>query len=83
MHPRSFRKPHDDEIELSTVGVGSYLGLPDDQTDFQVYSAVKHLVLHSGINVLDTAPNYRCLKAERAIGAALRVLTQKYGVQRD
>jgi aryl-alcohol dehydrogenase-like predicted oxidoreductase len=33
--------------------------------------------------VLDTAINYRCQKAERSIGAALKTLTRKYGQQRD
>lgn len=51
------------------------MGVTDDLTDFDVYNAVKNLVLHGGINVIDTAINYRCQKAERAIGAALRVLS--------
>lgn len=41
------------------------------------------MVLYGGVNVVDTAINYRCQKAERAVGAALRVLVQKYGIERE
>ena len=68
---------------LSTVGLGTYLGLPDDVTDFDVYNAAKLLVLSGGTNVIDTAINYRCQKAERTIGAALRTLVEKHAIGRD
>jgi len=57
---RNFRKPFHIPLELSTVGLGSYLGAPDDSTDFDLYNAAKLLVLSGGVNVLDTAINYRC-----------------------
>lgn len=68
---------------MSTVGLGTYLGLPDDITDFDVYNAVKLLVQSGGVNVLDTAINYRCQKAERAVGAAVKTLIEKHGISRD
>ena len=83
---RNFRKPileefnYNSPLNLSTVGLGTYLGLPDDITDFDVYNAVKLLVLSGGVNVIDTAINYRCQKAERSIGAALNTLFNKYGI---
>jgi hypothetical protein len=40
--------------------MGTYIGPPDDITDFDVYNATKLLVLSGGVNVLDTAINYRC-----------------------
>jgi len=55
-----FRKPVHNPLWLSTVGMGSYLGPPDDKTDFQVYNATKILVEYAGVNVIDTAINYRC-----------------------
>jgi aryl-alcohol dehydrogenase-like predicted oxidoreductase len=70
-------------LELSSIGIGSYLGAPDDQTDFDLYNAIKLMVLSGGINVLDTAINYRCQKSERTIGAVLKTLNRKYGIQRD
>jgi aryl-alcohol dehydrogenase-like predicted oxidoreductase len=63
--------------------MGTYIGPPDDITDFDVYNATKLLVLSGGVNVLDTAINYRCQKAERSIGAALKTLISKHGVNRD
>lgn len=77
---RHFRKPFHIPLELSTVGLGTYIGAPDDQTDFDVYNAVKLMVMSGGVNVIDTAINYRCQKAERTIGAALKTLNRKYGV---
>ena len=64
---RNFRKPIlktnqklEDMLQLSTVGLGTYLGNPDDADDFDVYNAVKLLVASGGVNHLDTAINYRC-----------------------
>lgn len=80
---RHFRKPFHIPLELSSIGLGTYLGFPDDNTDFDVYNALKALALSGGVNVIDTAINYRCQKAERTIGAALKTLTRKYACQRD
>lgn len=57
-------------LTLSNVGMGTYLGEPDSQTDVAVVSAVKQSVA-AGINVIDTAINYRAQKAERAVGKAI------------
>eukprot|EP00347_Sterkiella_histriomuscorum_P012288 403369164 len=80
---RNFRKPQHVPLELSTVGLGSYLGAPDDLTDFDLYNAAKLLMLSGGVNVLDTAINYRCQKSERTFGAALKTVIRKYGLKRD
>ena len=45
---------------MSTVGLGTYLGAPTDEHDFDVYNAAKTLILSGGVNVFDTAINYRC-----------------------
>jgi len=71
---RNFRRPMHVPLELSSVGLGTYLGPPDDATDFEVYNALKLLALSGGVNVVDTAINYRCQKAERTVGAALKTL---------
>ena len=47
-------------MQLSSVGLGTYLGAPDDATDFDVYNATKLLLSSGGMNVVDTAINYRC-----------------------
>jgi aryl-alcohol dehydrogenase-like predicted oxidoreductase len=56
---------------VSSIGVGTYLGEPTDAADEAYREAVREAV-ESGINVVDTAINYRCQRSERAVGAALR-----------
>ena len=68
------KNPSDAHLSLSTVGVGTYLGKPDDEDDFDMYIALKYLLKSSTVNVIDTAINYRCQKSERTIGAVLRNL---------
>ena len=41
------------------------------------------MTLSGGINLIDTAINYRCQKAERTVGAVLKTLIHKYGINRD
>lgn len=69
-------------LTLSNVGMGTYLGSPDSQTDLLVIDAVKKSVL-AGINVIDTAINYRAQKAERAVGVALSDLIRDGKIERD
>jgi len=40
-------------------------------------------VLSGGVNHIDTAINYRYMKAERTIGAALRYLLANSGIKRN
>ena len=62
-------------LTLSNVGMGTYLGAPDDATDAAVEGAVAESV-RRGVNVLDTAINYRSQKAERALGRAVSGLVE-------
>jgi aryl-alcohol dehydrogenase-like predicted oxidoreductase len=55
---------------LSSIGVGTYLGEADEETD-QRYTAAVVRAVELGANVLDTAANYRFQRSERSIGAAL------------
>ena len=70
------------ELWLSSLGLGTYLGEPDDAAD-AAYTEAILLALRSGINVLDTAINYRHQRSERNIGAALTQLIATGDVQRD
>jgi len=74
-----FRKQQD--LWLSSIGVGTYLGDADDETDARYAESVATAV-ESGANVIDTAANYRFQRSERSIGAALRELTAR-GLARD
>jgi aryl-alcohol dehydrogenase-like predicted oxidoreductase len=74
-----FRQAQD--LWMSSIGVGTYLGQPDEQTDRRYTEAVVRAV-ELGINVIDTAANYRFQRSERSIGAALTEL-QGRGFTRD
>ncbi len=69
-------------LTLSNVGVGTYLGNHDEQTDVLVKEAVKKSIL-SGINVIDTAINYRAQKAERSVGKAISELVSEGKIERQ
>jgi len=69
-------------LSLSNVGIGTYLGDADSRTDQLVTNAVKQSIL-SGVNVVDTAINYRAQKAERSVGKALLELIQEQKISRD
>jgi aryl-alcohol dehydrogenase-like predicted oxidoreductase len=61
---------------LSSVGMGTYLGQPDQRTD-EAYTAAVVAAAESGINVFDSAINYRFQRSERSIGRALEQLAAK------
>ena len=67
---------------LSNVGIGTYLGDADSKTDELVKNAVKQSI-QSGINIIDTAINYRSQKAERSVGKAISELIQDGVISRD
>ena len=67
---------------LSNVGMGTYLGNPDDVTDRLVIDAIK-MSINSGINVIDTAINYRSQKAERSVGKAISELIDENKINRN
>jgi len=69
-------------LTLSNVGMGTYLGNPDDETDKLVIAAVKKSIL-AGINVIDTAINYRSQKAERSVGKAVSELIEEKKINRN
>lgn len=61
---------------LSSLGIGTYLGQPDEKTD-AAYTAAVVGAVESGINVIDSAINYRFQRSERSIGVALQQLAAK------
>jgi aryl-alcohol dehydrogenase-like predicted oxidoreductase len=65
----------------SSIGVGTYLGEPDEATDDR-YTAAVVAAVEGGINLVDTAINYRFQRSERSIGAALKRLVS-HGLSRD
>ena len=71
-----------ENLTLSNVGIGTYLGNPDTATDDLVTNAVKKSI-DAGINVIDTAINYRSQKAERSVGKAIKESIDDGKISRD
>ena len=69
-------------VSVSSIGLGTYLGNEDGATD-RGYESCAAYALSVGINVLDSAINYRGQKSERAIGRALADSIKKGIVARD
>ena len=70
------------ELTLSSIGIGTYLGEADDAAD-RAYTAAVSEALRSGVNVVDTAINYRHQRSERNIGAALAEVIGAGQLRRD
>ena len=67
---------------MSSIGLGTYLGNADAATDENYRKAIVRSV-EKGVNVFDTAINYRFQRSERSIGQALRDLTESGRAARD
>src|SRR5215475_5898123 len=70
------------DLQLSSIGIGTYLGEADEETDRRYTEAVVRAA-QLGANVIDTAANYRFQRSERSIGAALQTLASEHGIERD
>ncbi len=66
---RTYFRAFDDAV-VSSIGVGTYLGDATDEADEDYRDAIR-LALESGVNVVDTAINYRNQRSERVVGAAI------------
>ena len=75
-----FRKQQ--QLCMSTIGLGTYLGHWDERTDRMYQEAVKRAI-DLGSNVFDSAINYRFQRSERAIGAALKQVFDAGKAARD
>lgn len=82
LHAEDFYRPLADVLNVSSIGFGTYLGDCDDRTDAD-YAAAAELAVTSGINLLDSAINYRCQRSERALATALRRLLASRAAARD
>jgi aryl-alcohol dehydrogenase-like predicted oxidoreductase len=70
------------DLYLSSIGIGTYLGEPDDATD-AAYGEALVAAVALGTNVIDTAINYRAQRSERVVGMALAALLAAGELQRD
>lgn len=62
-------------LSLSSVGIGTYLGAADDARDAG-YAAAIARALELGIDVVDTASNYRDGRSERVVGRVLATVAR-------
>lgn len=67
---------------LSSIGVGTYLGDENEATDLGYAQALETALL-SGCNFLDTAINYRHQRSERVIGRVIKKLIKEKKISRD
>ena len=67
---------------VSSLGLGTYLGECDDAEDARIIAAIG-AGLEKGVNLLDTAINYRCQRSERAVGDAVRNAITAGTIKRD
>jgi aryl-alcohol dehydrogenase-like predicted oxidoreductase len=61
------------DLWLSSIGIGTYLGNADEATD-NAYTETVVRAVELGANVIDTAANYRFQRSERAISSAIAKL---------
>jgi aryl-alcohol dehydrogenase-like predicted oxidoreductase len=66
---RAYWRQFGDAI-VSSIGIGTYLGDATDEVDDRYRAAIRS-ALESGINVVDTAINYRHQRSERVVGDAV------------
>jgi len=71
-----------DGLAVSTLGIGTYLGREDAETDVAYQDALVR-ALELGINTVDTAVNYRHQRSERAIRTALAAAFGRGLARRD
>ncbi len=69
-------------LQVSSLGLGTYLGNPNEQDDHLYIEAIQKALL-SGCNLVDSAINYRCMRSERNIGEVLRGLIQEGKITRE
>ena len=79
--PDFYRATHTG-MTVSSIAIGTYLGESDDATD-ALYADSLLAALRGGVNIIDTAINYRCQRSERIIGRALQELIGEGVVRRD
>jgi aryl-alcohol dehydrogenase-like predicted oxidoreductase len=80
--PASHFRTGPSDLTFTSIGVGTYLGDPDDATD-AAYGTALVAALALGTNVIDTAANYRAQRSERVVGLTLASLIEAGTIQRD
>lgn len=77
-----FRRVLPRNLAASALGIGTYLGDCTDAED-AAYARTIRSAIAAGVNVIDTAINYRCQRSERAVGHAVVEAIAAGEVRRD
>ncbi len=77
-----FHRPLPRKLLVGALGMGTYLGDCTDEED-GAYAATVRGAIVEGVNLLDTAINYRCQRSERAVGRAVVEAIAAGEVRRD
>lgn len=72
-----------DDLILSSIGIGTYLGDLSKKDDKDIEIALYESVKSGAINVIDTAINYRAMKSEKSIGRSITKLVNDGIISRD
>ena len=79
--PDFYRQAFDGVI-VSSIGIGTYLGECTDEDDAS-YATTIARALGDGVNLVDTAINYRCQRSERVVGRVIAALVDERIARRD
>ena len=77
-----FRRVFPRRLTVSALGVGTYLGDCTDADDMG-YAQTLRAAVADGVNLIDTASNYRCQRSERVVGRTLESLIAAGDARRD
>jgi aryl-alcohol dehydrogenase-like predicted oxidoreductase/catechol 2,3-dioxygenase-like lactoylglutathione lyase family enzyme len=69
-------------LAISSIGLGTYLGESDSATD-AAYEDALRAALSGGINLIDTAVNYRFQRSEKVIGKVIAEMAAAGKIRRE
>jgi aryl-alcohol dehydrogenase-like predicted oxidoreductase/nucleoside-diphosphate-sugar epimerase len=70
------------QTDLSKVAIGTFRGEANEALDQMYYYSMKESILN-GINVIDTAINYRTMRSEKIIGKLIKDLIEERKIHRS
>jgi aryl-alcohol dehydrogenase-like predicted oxidoreductase len=72
-----------ENLNLSSVGMGTYLGNLSAQDDTDLEKSLYYSIKEGGINVIDTSINYRSMLSEKCVGRAINSLIEEEVIDRE
>ncbi|HKU84640.1 MAG TPA: aldo/keto reductase [Candidatus Nitrosocosmicus sp.] len=72
-----------ENLKLSSVGMGTYLGNLSSQDDADLEKSLYYSIMEGGINVIDTSINYRSMLSEKCIGRVISKLIEDGVIDRE